>query len=305
MDSFSNVPLPHYPRMSLDGRPGTAYSSMLPSAAPLVQGLSPEPYYEHKELQPSPSNLRSYAYQNDSKSHCAVVNDCARSRFWNRIAEIYLLDLDANNLKQEVLLEQNQIHAKAREGCGEDYTSHGTQSQGLEAISLDTASTPPTTAVTDLCDSFVNTDAKAGTIYPSDPQNDTGGFVSICSPSPTSQSATSSSNSNTSFESQKAEHEDLKCPNPDCAFRPSGKPENHKAYLRKHVQTHKNTKVKCLNCDKVYSRQDNATSHAKKAHFRTNVTGAKRRHRNEGCNSGAILRRKRTRSENDQANLWI
>ncbi|RYP33452.1 hypothetical protein DL767_004730 [Monosporascus sp. MG133] len=106
----------------------------------------------------------------------------------------------------------------------------GTQSQGLEAFNFDIASTPPATAVTDLCDSFVNTDVKTGTIYPSDPQNDTGGFVSICDPSPSSQSATSSSNSNTSFESQKAEHEDFKCP--ECGFRPSGKLKNRKAYLQ-------------------------------------------------------------------------
>ncbi|RYP67339.1 hypothetical protein DL771_007283 [Monosporascus sp. 5C6A] len=105
-----------------------------------------------------------------------------------------------------------------------------TQSQCLEAFNFGIASTPPATAVTDLCDSFVNTDVKAGTIYPSDSQNDTGGFVSICDTPPSSQSATSSSNSNTSFESEKAEHEDLKCP--QCGFRPSGKPKNHMAYLR-------------------------------------------------------------------------
>ncbi|RYP82136.1 hypothetical protein DL769_001741 [Monosporascus sp. CRB-8-3] len=178
----------------------------------------------------------------------------------------------------------------------------GTQSGDLEAFGFDIDSTSPSTAVTDLCDSFVNTDAKAGTIYPSDPQNDTGGFVLICDTSPSSQSATSSSNSNTSFECQKVEHEDLKCP--VCGFRPSGKLKNRKAYLRKHVKTHKNTKIKCRKCDKVYSRQDNATSHAKKAHYRTNLTDAKRRHRSEGCNSGGILQRKKTRSEDDQVDLW-
>ncbi|RYP29425.1 hypothetical protein DL766_005383 [Monosporascus sp. MC13-8B] len=179
----------------------------------------------------------------------------------------------------------------------------GTQSQGFEAFNFAIASAPPSPAVTDLCDSFVNTDAKAGTIYLSDPQNDTGGFVSICDTSPSSQSATSSSNSNASFESQRPEHEDIKCS--ECDFRPSGKLKNHKAYLRKHLKTHKNTKVKCRNCDKVYSRQDNATQHAKKTHYRTNVTGGKRRHRSEGCNSGGILKRNKTRSENDQVNLRI
>ncbi|RYP66726.1 hypothetical protein DL770_008744 [Monosporascus sp. CRB-9-2] len=181
--------------------------------------------------------------------------------------------------------------------------SCGTQSSDFEALNFDIASTPRSTAVTDLCDSFVNTDAKTGTIYPSDPQNDTGGFVSICDPSPSSQSATSSPNCNTPSESQKADHEDLKCP--ECGFRPTGKPKNRKAYLRKHVRTHKNTKVKCRHCDKVYSRRDNATSHATKTHCRTNVTGVKRRHRSEGCNSGGILQRKKTHSENDQVNLWI
>ncbi|RYP02719.1 hypothetical protein DL764_005649 [Monosporascus ibericus] len=181
--------------------------------------------------------------------------------------------------------------------------SRGTESQGLEDFNFNISSTPSSTAVTDLWDSFVNTDVKGCTIYPSDPQNDTGGFVSICDTSPSSQSATSSSNSNTSSETQNAEHEDLKCP--ECDFRPSGKLKNHKAYLRKHVRTHKNTRVKCRNCEKVYSRQDNATSHEKKTHYRTSVTGAKRRHRSEGRNSGGILQRKKTRSENGQVNLWI
>ncbi|RYP05680.1 hypothetical protein DL765_009766 [Monosporascus sp. GIB2] len=181
--------------------------------------------------------------------------------------------------------------------------SRGTQSQSFETFNYAIASTPPSPAVTDLCESFVNTDAKAGTIYLSDPQNDTGGFVFICDTSPVSQSVTSSCNSNASFESQKAEHGDLKCS--ECDFKPSGKLKNRKAYLRKHVKTHKNTKVKCRNCDKVYSRQDNLTQHAKKTHYRTNVTGGKRRHKSEGCNSGGILKRKKTRSENDQVNLWI
>ena len=51
-----------------------------------------------------------------------------------------------------------------------------------------------------------------------------------------------------------------------CPFQPSGKFENHAAYLRKHIKTHTNPQVKCCWCEKYFTRQDNATAHAYRAH---------------------------------------
>ena len=61
-----------------------------------------------------------------------------------------------------------------------------------------------------------------------------------------------------------------------CDFRPTGKLANHRAYLRKHKKTHAKTIIKCKECNKVFTRRDNATAHFKRAHRSARGSVAKR-----------------------------
>ncbi|KAI1265369.1 hypothetical protein F5Y18DRAFT_50433 [Xylariaceae sp. FL1019] len=59
---------------------------------------------------------------------------------------------------------------------------------------------------------------------------------------------------------------ELKCQ--ECGFVPKGKPENLRAYFRKHLAVHDNSPKPCTvaHCDKTFTRQDNLTSHLSKVH---------------------------------------
>ncbi|KAI3317760.1 hypothetical protein HD806DRAFT_540948 [Xylariaceae sp. AK1471] len=96
-------------------------------------------------------------------------------------------------------------------------------------------------------------------------------------PSPSISASTFSiSNSQSSPDSSfSSEQQEQKCPH--CDFKPKyGKG----AYLRKHMDTHKNKeKIPCDRCGKTFTRQDNLTSHLKKIHrvFKRSALKLKRR----------------------------
>ncbi|RYP31584.1 hypothetical protein DL767_005693 [Monosporascus sp. MG133] len=81
--------------------------------------------------------------------------------------------------------------------------------------------------------------------------------------SPSTQSATSAPESISPSGSEMAGTGGFRCE--QCGFEPTGIPKNYGAYMRKHRRTHENHRVACQ-CGKLFSRKDNATSHARKAH---------------------------------------
>ncbi|RYP78076.1 hypothetical protein DL771_000769 [Monosporascus sp. 5C6A] len=105
----------------------------------------------------------------------------------------------------------------------------------------------------------------AGTEYPSSsqPSINTARCHSPQDISPSTQSATSVPESISPSGSETAGAGGFHCE--QCGFEPTGIPKNYAAYMRKHRRTHENHKVPCQ-CGKLFSRRDNATSHAKKAH---------------------------------------
>lgn len=124
--------------------------------------------------------------------------------------------------------------------------------------------------------------------------------------SPTLTSATSSTNSDESPTEVINNSEELiprlKCK--FCDFVPGGKPENGKAYLRKHIKTHGTSTVSCPECGKVYTRQDNLTTHWNKTHRPTdspvnNVTAVKRCYEGESGYEQETLQSKKTRADMD------
>ncbi|RYO83431.1 hypothetical protein DL764_009459 [Monosporascus ibericus] len=105
----------------------------------------------------------------------------------------------------------------------------------------------------------------AGTQYPSGPQPsiNTARSHSAQDISPSTQSATSTPELISPSGSELSGTMGFRCE--QCGFEPTGIPKNYGAYMRKHRRTHEKHKVACQ-CGKLFSRKDNATSHAKKAH---------------------------------------
>ncbi|KAI0515041.1 hypothetical protein F5B22DRAFT_199407 [Xylaria bambusicola] len=81
-----------------------------------------------------------------------------------------------------------------------------------------------------------------------------------------STSAPSQSNSDVSPSSMSSGPDLLQCPHAGCDFRPTGRPENQRPYMRKHLKTHQSNAIPCEYCDKSFTRQDNLTNHIRKAH---------------------------------------
>ena len=78
-----------------------------------------------------------------------------------------------------------------------------------------------------------------------------------------------------------------------CPFQPKGKGTNLKAYLRKHKKTHAKNEVKCGECGKVFTRQDNATAHFNRVHRSGRTLVAKRPGRpGEGQEKKTSLKRR-------------
>lgn len=105
------------------------------------------------------------------------------------------------------------------------------------------------------------------------PQLDTGEPSPMSNASPTPTSATSSVSSGPLILHAMTKDEEtthsFRCPH--CEFVPRGKLQNLKAYLRKHVKTHTKREVKCSHCSKVFTRQDNLTTHTTKVHRSGNI----------------------------------
>ncbi|KAI3331176.1 hypothetical protein F4824DRAFT_296734 [Ustulina deusta] len=109
-------------------------------------------------------------------------------------------------------------------------------------------------------------------------------------PSP-SMSIPSSSNCGLSPSSSSGP-ELLQCHYVGCDFKPSGRAENLKAYLRKHEKSHEKNHIPCEYCDKTFTRPDNLTSHIRKVHV-----SKRRRNSLESLRSAGQPRRKESRRE--------
>ncbi|KAI1212717.1 uncharacterized protein F4807DRAFT_347609 [Annulohypoxylon truncatum] len=75
-------------------------------------------------------------------------------------------------------------------------------------------------------------------------------------------SSTIPSSSSTQPPESELSDDDLSCPH--CVFRPSGKEQNLRAYLRKHVSTHGNPTYECEVCGRSFTRRDNMVVHRRK-----------------------------------------
>ncbi|KAI0965346.1 hypothetical protein F4678DRAFT_476725 [Xylaria arbuscula] len=115
-------------------------------------------------------------------------------------------------------------------------------------------------------------------------------------PSP-SVSVPSNSNCDSSPGSMSSAPDSLQCHHVNCEFKPTGKTENLRAYLRKHSKKHQKNAIPCEHCDKTFTRQDNLTSHIRKVHSIFNDSLFKRRRSNESFRSAGQPRRKESRKE--------
>ncbi|KAI1643625.1 uncharacterized protein F4817DRAFT_349211 [Daldinia loculata] len=93
-------------------------------------------------------------------------------------------------------------------------------------------------------------------------------------PSPDSGIPSSSTEQSPGSDLSDSSNESQQCPH--CEYRPTGKKENAKAYLSKHMSTHGTPSYKCEYCEKVYSRRDNRGVHIRK-HHRSQDDSKKRR----------------------------
>ncbi|KAI1292451.1 hypothetical protein F5Y03DRAFT_20725 [Xylaria venustula] len=115
-------------------------------------------------------------------------------------------------------------------------------------------------------------------------------------PSP-SVSVPSNSNCDSSPSSMSSAPDSLQCHHVNCEFKPTGKAENLRAYLRKHSKKHQKNAIPCEHCDKTFTRQDNLTSHIRKVHSAVTESLFKRRRSNESFRSAGQPRRKESRRE--------
>ncbi|KAI0536388.1 hypothetical protein GGR58DRAFT_397195 [Xylaria digitata] len=113
-----------------------------------------------------------------------------------------------------------------------------------------------------------------------------------------SMSAPSYSNYELSPSSMSSGPEPLQCPHARCEFKPKGKAENLKAYMRKHLKSHQEIKIPCGECAKTFTRQDNLTNHMRKKHTDVNESPSKRRRGSlESLRSAGQPRRKESRRD--------
>ncbi|KAI2628167.1 hypothetical protein GGS21DRAFT_245049 [Xylaria nigripes] len=73
--------------------------------------------------------------------------------------------------------------------------------------------------------------------------------------------------------------QEYKCP--DCDFKPTGKTENRKAYLRKHISNHHPIRIPCTLCNSSFTRQDNFKTHLKNFHNNISTSMPCKRRPNE------------------------
>ncbi|KAI0453822.1 hypothetical protein F5B21DRAFT_268602 [Xylaria acuta] len=79
-----------------------------------------------------------------------------------------------------------------------------------------------------------------------------------------SASAFSIPHSQRTSPSSSPSEQELRCP--ECGFTPSGKPEGHKAYLRKHMNSMHGARssIQCSHCNRKFTRSDNMLAHCKR-----------------------------------------
>ncbi|OTB10996.1 hypothetical protein K445DRAFT_234248 [Daldinia sp. EC12] len=82
--------------------------------------------------------------------------------------------------------------------------------------------------------------------------------------SPDSTIPSSSPEESSSSATLESSNESLRCT--VCGYTPTGKKENAKAYLKKHIGTHYGNRYKCEFCVKEYSRPDNRGVHIRRRH---------------------------------------
>ncbi|KAI0407282.1 hypothetical protein F4802DRAFT_48203 [Xylaria palmicola] len=95
---------------------------------------------------------------------------------------------------------------------------------------------------------------------------------------------------------------ELQCHHSGCEFRPSGKGENLQAYMRKHMKKHEKREIPCEHCHKKYTRQDNLTSHVRRAHSDVEEGESKRR-RSSSSDNLQVSGPKRKASRREAAGL--
>ncbi|KAI1424655.1 hypothetical protein F5Y12DRAFT_785199 [Xylaria sp. FL1777] len=115
-------------------------------------------------------------------------------------------------------------------------------------------------------------------------------------PSP-SISVPSYSNYDLSPSSMSSGSEMLQCHYVGCDFKPTGRAENLRAYMRKHLKKHQKNVIPCGYCDKPFTRQDNLTNHIRKVHPTVNEPLFKRRRSIDSLQSVGQPRRKESRRE--------
>ncbi|KAF2966797.1 hypothetical protein GQX73_g6775 [Xylaria multiplex] len=112
-----------------------------------------------------------------------------------------------------------------------------------------------------------------------------------------STSVPSYSNYELSPSSMSSGPELMRCTYPGCVFEPNGKPENRRAYMRKHLKSHQKIEIPCKVCGKTFTRQDNLTNHMHKKHTDVNESPSKRRRSLESLLSAGQPRRKESRRD--------
>ncbi|KAI0838234.1 hypothetical protein F5Y06DRAFT_268878 [Hypoxylon sp. FL0890] len=96
-------------------------------------------------------------------------------------------------------------------------------------------------------------------------EGDTAQSIAFLDNSPFICSEVPSSSSIQQLHPEPSERE-FQCPMAGCDFKPMGKPENYRAYLRKHVFAHADQRHRCEQCDRVYTRADNLEFRRRKVH---------------------------------------
>ncbi|KAI0442750.1 hypothetical protein F4803DRAFT_550770 [Xylaria telfairii] len=115
---------------------------------------------------------------------------------------------------------------------------------------------------------------------------------SSINPSPSASHYSMPNADQTSFSSSPSEQE-LKCT--VCDFRPTGKPENHKGYLKKHMSNRheKRDMIPCSHCNRSFTRIDNMRTHCRRGH---GVSGGSKRGRGSSDSLPSTVRPKRRSS---------
>ncbi|KAI1747706.1 hypothetical protein F4782DRAFT_414791 [Xylaria castorea] len=91
-------------------------------------------------------------------------------------------------------------------------------------------------------------------------------FLTSINPSPSASPFSTLNSQQTSPGSSPPEQE-IVCPAPACFFKPTGRPDKRKSYLRKHMNVHKKQpSIPCTDCGATFTRHDNMVAHRGREH---------------------------------------